>query len=159
MPAVKPKRRSSVIGIILAMTLGFIGLLASIGGFTHVVAESGYQSALGVVSSLDLKENVSYKPRTKNRCSPIVDFQVDGITYTSGPNQYSVYGKGSECSYSIGDEIEVRYDPSDPYQSTVSNSTFDWMLGLTGAAIALFFGLIIPLRPILRSRNQTLNDV
>lgn len=154
MPAVKSNRRASVIGIMLSMTLGFVALLASIGGFSHIASEAGYSSATGTIISLDQKENNTYKQRTKNRCAPIVDFQVDGETYTSGPDQYSTYGKGTECSFSIGDEITVRYDPSDLSKSTVSDSAFDWVMGLIGGAVALVFGLIIPLRPILRARNE-----
>lgn len=159
MSSTKPKRGLSVIGFILSILLGVVGLLAAIGSLGHVISESSYRGTTGIISSVDVIENQSYKPRTKNRCAPIVDFQVNGETYTSGPNQYSVFGKGSECSFSVGDEITVRYDPSDPAQSTVSNSTFDWMLGLFGVAIAAIFGLIVPIRMIRRARASARGDL
>jgi hypothetical protein len=159
MSVVKQKRNLSVTGIILSIVLGFVGLLASVGGLTHVASESGYLSTTGTITNLDQKENSGYKQRTKNRCSPIVEFQVNGEAYTSGPDQYATYGKGSECPYSTGDEITVNYDPSDPTNSTVSDSTFDWMIGLGGAAIAIIFGLIIPIRMIRRSRAESRGDL
>lgn len=154
MSDVKPNRKRSIALVAISMLFGFVALLASVGGLSHVIAESGYSSTTGVISSVDVIENVSYKPRTKNRCSPIVEFQAGGETYTSGPDQYSVYGKGSECRYRTGDEITVRYDPSDPTKSSVSNSSFDWTLGLVGGALALFLGVIAPLRIILKSRAK-----
>lgn len=155
MSDVKSKGKRSAVLIVFSVLFGLVALLASVGSLSHVIAESGYSSATGIVSSVDVIENVSYKPRTKNRCSPIVDFQANGQSYTSGPDQYSVFGKGSECPFAVGDEITVHYDPSDPTKSSVSNSTFDWMLGLLGAALALLFGLIIPLRMAFRPRVKS----
>lgn len=156
MSSVAPKRKPSIILVILSMALGLVALLASVGGLSSVATEAGYHQAAGTIVDLDQKVNTASKPRTKNRCSPIIEFVVNGQTYTSGPDQYSVYGKGTECPYSIGDGIEVRYDPSDPLNSTVSNSTFDWMMGVIGGVIALIFGLILPFRMIFKSRSKAL---
>lgn len=156
MSNVAPKRRFSIVLFILSIILGLVALLAFIGGLNRVTAEAGYHSTSGMIVSLDLKENQNSKPRTKNRCSPIVEFQVGGQTYTNGPDQYSVYGKGTECPHSVGDEITVRYDLSDPTKSTVSNSAVGWTIGLIGGVIALIFGLIFPFRMILKSRSKTL---
>jgi hypothetical protein len=158
MSVTKPKRSLSAIGIIVSMVLVLGGLFASIGGFTNAIAESGYQSVTGTIQGVDLKKNSTRKNRTKNRCAPIVDFQVAGKTYRSGPDHYSTYGKNDECKYSAGDEITVHYDPSDPTKSTVSGSTFDWFIGLLGAAVAVTFGLIIPVRIIRRNRTEARVD-
>lgn len=158
MSVTKPKRKLSVIGLILSILLSVTGLLASIGGFSHVTAEANYKSVSGTITDLDLQVNAGYKQRTKNRCAPIVEFQVNGQTYTSGPDQYATYGKNDKCGFNVGDEITVNYDPADPTKSTVSNSTFDWIMGLAGGAIAIAFGLIIPLRMIRRSRAEARGD-
>lgn len=159
MSVTKPKRNLSVIGLILSILLGVTGLLASIGGFSHVTAEANYKSVSGTITDLDLQVNAGYKQRTKNRCAPIVEFQVSGQTYTSGPNQYSTYGQGDKCGFTIGDEITVNYDPADPTKSTVSSSTFDWVIGLGGAVVAIAFGLFIPIRMVRRSRAEARGDL
>lgn len=156
MSNVAPKRKVSFVLVILSMALGIVALLASVGGLSSVFAEANYHSTTGVIVDLDLKVNPASKPRTKNRCSPIIEFVANEQTYTSGPDQYSVYGKGTECRYSVGDEIIVRYDSSDPTKSTVSDSAFDWMMGAIGGAIALLFGVIFPFRMISKSRSKTL---
>lgn len=152
MTVTKSKRKFSIIGIILSTVLVLAGLLASIGGFSNASKESGYQSATGMIVGVDHKKNNTHKNRTQHRCAPIVDFQANGQIYKATPDEYSTYGKGSECKYSPGDEITVRYDPSDPTNSTVSDSTFDLALGYIGAAVAITFGLVIPIRIIRRPR-------
>lgn len=159
MTGMRSKRTFSIIGVILSTVLVTAGLLASIGGFTNVDKESGYQSAQGTIVGVDNKKNNTPKNRTQHRCAPIVDFQVNGQTYKTISDEYSTYGKGSECKYSLGDEITVRYDPADPSNSTISDSTFEWMLGFIGAAVAITFGLVIPVRIIRRSRAEARNSL
>lgn len=146
-----PRRKSSAILVTLSLLLGAVALLASLGGFLSVVEQTGYHKVTGEITSVDWKKNENAKPRTNMRCSPIVEYVVDGQTYSHGPDQYSVFGRGSECKYQSGDSIEVRYDPSDPSEATVSDTKFDWMMGIIGAAAAFWFGLCAPIMIILRS--------
>lgn len=113
----------------------------------------GYDKADGKIVSVDWKENKGSKQATRMRCSPIVEFEVDGQMYTHGPDQYSVYGKNDDCTFKTGTDIVVRYNPANPSESTVSDSKFDWAMGASGAAVAIWFGLIAPIRMILRSRR------
>jgi hypothetical protein len=152
----KSKQKAPKVLITISAIFGILAFLASIGGFSKVLSEANYSSTEGTVISLDLKEDGA-KPRTKNRCSPIVEFQVDGIDYTSGPDQYYVYGRGDECKYSIGDAITVRYDPADPSQATVSDSTFDKTMGIIGGALAIVLGIIVPIR-LARKKNPASAD-
>lgn len=135
------------------MLIGITALLASVGGFSHVIEEADYKSATGTIVDLDLQTNGN-KVRTKNRCSPIAEFNVDGQSYTSGPDQYASYHKDGKCEFVVGNAIEVRYDPSDPSKSTTSNATFDWVLGLIAGIVAVFFGVILPFRMVRKSRDK-----
>lgn len=158
MASSKSNRRLSIGGIVASILVGITALLASIGGFTHVIEESNYKSANGTITSLDLKLNQTYKKNTRNRCAPIVEFQANGQSYTSGPDQYSTYARDDQCEYTVGQKMAVHYNPADPSQSTVSNSTFDWTMGVFGIGLALVFGLVIPIRIIRRSRAASHKD-
>lgn len=149
----KSTQKAPKILITISVIFGILAFLASIGGFSKVLTESNYSSTEGAVISLDLKADGA-KSRTKNRCSPIVEFQVDGIYYTSGPDQYYVYGRGDECKYSIGDAITVRYDSDDPSKATVSNATFDKAMGIIGGAIGVLLCVIVPIR-LTRKKKPT----
>lgn len=156
MSSIKPKRKFSIAKIVLSILIGVTALLSSVGGFSHVIEEADYSSTTGKIVALDLQTNGN-KVRTKNRCSPIVEFNVNEKIYASGPDQYASYHKNGECEFAVGDEMEVRYDPSNPTNSTVANSTFDWLLGLISGAVAVVFGVILPFRMIRRSRDKVVD--
>lgn len=154
MSVIKRKRKSIYVRLILSFLLSFASLLASIGGFSHVLEQANYSSKSATIVDVDVKHD-GRKPRTKNRCSPIVEFQVDGMTYKSGPDRYSTFGTTESCAFNVGDQTDIRYDPSDPNKATMRDSSFDLNLGVIAGILALIFGIILPAR-IIKSDKETL---
>jgi hypothetical protein len=70
--------------------------------------------------------------------APIIEFQVNGQTYSfkggisSNPPQYSV-----------GDRVEVRYDPDNPKTAQINKSSERWLVPLILIPAMIFSALIV----------------
>jgi hypothetical protein len=70
------------------------------------------------------EDGVSYKP--------VVQFEADGATYT-----FTSGNSTSPPAYRVGQEVKVRYDPSDPRKASIDNLFEMWLAPgmLSGAAL------------------------
>jgi hypothetical protein len=69
--------------------------------------------------------------------APIIDYVVDGETYTMNSSSYS-----SPPAYHVGQAVRVVYDKANPGKARIDNFWELWLLPIIFISIAALFGLI-----------------
>lgn len=102
---------------------------------------------------VDLEWSYSSSRRSSSNsrsCSPVTNYTVDGQEYTAYSSHYR-----SPCAWSVGQTVEVLYDPANPQDSRVKDSG----VGFTAALFPLIglgivgFGVTLGVRD-LRARRK-----
>jgi hypothetical protein len=109
-----------------------------------VNAERTEGTVIDLSRSEDSEGSVTY--------NPVVEFTVDGrsIQFTSS--------SGSSSPPSVGDRVEVLYDPDDPSDARLSGFLDLWFFPLVAGALALVCG-VVGLVFLLRTRRPSKEDV
>ena len=125
-----PARR---FGGCVAIVVVAIGCLCLAGGWfllagdsLDVLQTSWYlqtngETVAGVIA--DMEEETSPIPGNNTVYRLVVDYIVDGTTYTV--KSYSAYG--ALATYNVGDSIDVIYDPDDPQNAQVDIFMERWL--------------------------------
>ena len=69
--------------------------------------------------------------------APIVEYVVDGETYTMNSSSYS-----SPPAYHVGQAVRVVYDKANPSKARIDNFWELWLLPIIFISIAVLFGLV-----------------
>lgn len=83
-----------------------------------------------------------------NTSAPIVRYSVDGQTYEIAGNTYS-----SPAAYSIGDQIEVVYDPESPESGAIQSFSEQWAGPLFSIGLSVCF-LLLFLYPQIKAKRS-----
>ena len=114
---------TSLIYLIIAIVIGVILIISAIINFTS----PKYLSINAIITNVNCK--VSQENKTSSNCNLIVTYSVQNKNYTES---LTITGTG----YSVGQNINIEYLPSDPTQIR-SASTSTTTMGIISSVLAL----------------------
>lgn len=83
---------------------------------------------------------------------PIVEFQVDDITYTiQSQNSYRWWNRYTR--FSIGKQVQILYDPANPKSGEINSWLDIWMEPLLLGAFTIIFAITISMYILFRWRR------
>jgi hypothetical protein len=97
--------------------------------------ETSGETTTGTVTRLEESET------SEGYCcvySPVVEFQVDGVTYSFENDTAS-----SSPDYEIGSEVRILYDPADPNTAQINTFSARWLFPIIIIPAMIFGSLIL----------------
>lgn len=130
--------------VILSLAVG--GFFIGIGWlfYSAGTAEEGWISATGTVIEIE-KHSGSGSSTTY---SPVVEFRVDGDSYTVGSSI------SSSAKPTVGEEREIYYNPTDPNDAVIKNSTGSTAVFFICILVGLLIIVSLPIG-VFRTRKRT----
>lgn len=133
---------TKIIGIVFAafgLLFAVIGIIVSI-EFSNFAANAEQTTA--VITNIEAYRTKTTKGRYKTRHDVYIKYSVDGATYKS---ELGYYNSGM----SIGDEIEVYYDPENPNKVRGKDSPLGFIFAGIGGVFAVM-GICIGVIPAVK---------
>ena len=119
----------------IASILGILLIIGSIGLFVFAFINTrNYVDTTGTVISVEFDPTVISDPdEVPQEYKVLIEYIVDGINYTT-----EIYAQ--EHDYSVGESVEMSYDPDKPENSAVGKMSLPVLIGFSAAI--LVFGIL-----------------
>ncbi len=119
------------------LILGVVMILGSIGFLIwSFVSTQGYEKTTAIVTSVEFDPTVIDNDEGATENYKItIEYTVNGQKYTTDYN-------ATEGAYSVGQQIELKYDPQNPNNTSRGEMSLPLLIGIC-AAIVVVGGIII----------------
>lgn len=124
------KDLKQLLGAIIGLIMGIILIVC---GFYNKNKQDNYTETTAVITKIDIEEGVGDESDTYNIF----------VKYTVDDKEYNEKLDESSSSYSVGDEVKIKYNPSDPTDITSSSKWIVLICFIAGALLTLGSGLYL----------------
>lgn len=122
---------------IIFLIIGIIVLVFGIWSYATFAKKSEtYLSTNGMVVEYKYSTSTDDYGNTEQLRAEVVDYRVDGETYTCSSKTYSSNAK------SIGTTMEVKYNPEDPSDAYLAKDKGSWLIIAVGGTFTLVAGFM-----------------